>query len=416
MAIQTADNFSYRGKKPNFERDSFATLAAMRAFDVSGLDEGHVSFCQETKRRYEYHSSNEVSPITGKWKLLGDATLVQLTGDDSTVAMSQAAVTQELDKRPIASPVAQFSPTETGNIVNVPGDSEVDAASQKLVTDLAAEANVHAEPSGQSIEDVDDTLANTALRKTPQTLTAAEKAQVQQNLNVPDKTVVNNAITAIETVNGVQTDLLVELDKTVRPVIIYLNGQSTVNADGTSKRISLGLHELGTTAQLSLMIGARKGGVALDITRMPVEVNGQAAPNGSYAITATESTEYIVATEYAYDIAGKEVREYAEAEAYVTFVNAMYFGFAQYDSMLDVHITSLDKQPLKTSPNGTYTLVSPSNGYMWLCVPNTMTINKVTMSGFEVPIEQKTTGAPAGYKCYRSSNELVAGTYTIVIS
>lgn len=32
MAVQYIDNLSYKGKKPNFERDQFKTLAEMKAF------------------------------------------------------------------------------------------------------------------------------------------------------------------------------------------------------------------------------------------------------------------------------------------------------------------------------------------------------------------------------------------------
>ena len=41
MAVQYIDNLSYKGKKPNFERDQFKTLAEMKAFSEADIDEGH---------------------------------------------------------------------------------------------------------------------------------------------------------------------------------------------------------------------------------------------------------------------------------------------------------------------------------------------------------------------------------------
>lgn len=43
--IQVADNFNYRGKKPNFDRDSFDTLYDMKNYSENSLDDGHISYC-----------------------------------------------------------------------------------------------------------------------------------------------------------------------------------------------------------------------------------------------------------------------------------------------------------------------------------------------------------------------------------
>lgn len=109
----------------------------------------------------------------------------------------------------------------------------------------------------------------------------------------------------------------------------------------------------------------------------------------------------------------------ATAEVNVQQVLPMYFGFNAAESADDLTLTDLTKQAIKTTPNGTYTLTNSTDGhYLWLCVPDTMTINKVTLNGFGVPMEaqQGKTTSLGNYKCYRNSNALVAGTYTFVIS
>ena len=52
-----AITFGYEGDLPNFERDQFATLSDMKAV-VDTIDEGHMSFCKETKKHYVFQSSN----------------------------------------------------------------------------------------------------------------------------------------------------------------------------------------------------------------------------------------------------------------------------------------------------------------------------------------------------------------------
>lgn len=68
MAIQLIDNNDYRGKKPNFERDSFKTLAAMKAYPETDIDEGHLSHCLEDGEKYVYKSGHALDEKTGRWR------------------------------------------------------------------------------------------------------------------------------------------------------------------------------------------------------------------------------------------------------------------------------------------------------------------------------------------------------------
>ena len=58
--------YGYEGIMPNFKRDQFETLASMK--EVTNIDEGHISFCLEDKKNYQFLSSNEVNETTGKWR------------------------------------------------------------------------------------------------------------------------------------------------------------------------------------------------------------------------------------------------------------------------------------------------------------------------------------------------------------
>lgn len=53
--IQVADNFNYRGKKPNFDRDSFDTLYDMKNYSENSLDDGHIFYCKETGKHYKFN-------------------------------------------------------------------------------------------------------------------------------------------------------------------------------------------------------------------------------------------------------------------------------------------------------------------------------------------------------------------------
>lgn len=73
--IIIGDNFNYQGKQSNFVRDSFDTLADMKSYPETSLDNGHRSFCVETKKYYEYLDSNSIDPTLGKWRLITDTSL-----------------------------------------------------------------------------------------------------------------------------------------------------------------------------------------------------------------------------------------------------------------------------------------------------------------------------------------------------
>lgn len=95
----------------------------------------------------------------------------------------------------------------------------------------------------------------------------------------------------------------------------------------------------------------------------------------------------------------------------------VYYGFSKATTGNELIITSLTKGG--SSLNGTKTLTNDdATKYLWLCVPNTMSINKVTSSGFDVPfLAPVEASTPLGtYKCYRTKDLPGAGSMTIVIS
>ena len=69
------DNFDYQGKKPNFARDCFSTLEKMKSYPETSIDPGHISFCGEDGKLYQYLPDNEINEVTGKWRRLVDSIL-----------------------------------------------------------------------------------------------------------------------------------------------------------------------------------------------------------------------------------------------------------------------------------------------------------------------------------------------------
>lgn len=72
MAIAISDNYKYLGKKPNFSRDLFATVDEMVAISENYLPSVFECNVTEDGKRYRYNVANEVDPVLGKWRVVGD--------------------------------------------------------------------------------------------------------------------------------------------------------------------------------------------------------------------------------------------------------------------------------------------------------------------------------------------------------
>lgn len=109
MAIKIGSNFAYNGKLPNFDRDSFETKAAMKAFDENSIDDGHLSYCKEDGNIYQYKSSNTVDTTTGRWRLFKTDADAVLNGT-STNAIQNKAVFDALKLKADAAALGAYQP------------------------------------------------------------------------------------------------------------------------------------------------------------------------------------------------------------------------------------------------------------------------------------------------------------------
>ena len=116
MAIKIGANFAYNGKLPNFERDSFKTKAAMKAFDENSIDEGHLSYCKEDGKIYQYKSANSTDATTGRWRLFKTEADAVLNGT-STNPIQNKAVFDALKLKADAVALDKYQPKYNADYV-----------------------------------------------------------------------------------------------------------------------------------------------------------------------------------------------------------------------------------------------------------------------------------------------------------
>lgn len=118
MAIKIGANFAYNGKLANFERDSFETKAAMKAFNENNIDEGHLSYCEEDGKTYQYKSANTVDTVTGRWRLFKTDIVVDAAlNGTSTNAIQNKAVFEALRAKADAAALDKYQPKYNASFV-----------------------------------------------------------------------------------------------------------------------------------------------------------------------------------------------------------------------------------------------------------------------------------------------------------
>ena len=115
MAIKIGSNFAFQGEQPNFERDRFATLAEMKAFPETSIDDGHLSYCHQDGNTYQFKKSNTVDTTTGKWRLFKTVADATLNGT-STNSIQNKAVFNALNTKADTSALNSYlTKTDAGN-------------------------------------------------------------------------------------------------------------------------------------------------------------------------------------------------------------------------------------------------------------------------------------------------------------
>lgn len=59
MSVEIIDNFKYRGRKPNFDRDEVLTKSDMLNMNPSWYNDGHIVYCQEDGKHYVFKFDEE---------------------------------------------------------------------------------------------------------------------------------------------------------------------------------------------------------------------------------------------------------------------------------------------------------------------------------------------------------------------
>lgn len=301
--------------------------------------------------------------IADREKAIADEVLARTTAINEAIEAEAAARTKDIAAEAKAREDADAAETKART-------AAIEAEAQARDTAISAEATARSNA---------DTALQTAMNKNVKELKGADTEHESRLL-------------ALE-----QSEWPLSLELSINPILIEFTGSEK----DTSVAWKIMRKGVGVTPTV---LTFKQDGVAL---------SAELVANGSInaKVNKLGDTVFVIAVE------AEGMKKSASKK--LTMVLPVYMGFAGASDASGLAITGLSKYAPLTSPAGTYKIKNNADGiYLWLCVPDTMTINKVTSSGFTVPMREVQTGQTelGGYKCYRSSNAIVAGEYTYTIS
>ena len=163
MSIQINNNFDYKGNQPNFERDRFETLELMRSADERSLDNGHISYCEETGKHYVFNENNDIDVETGKWRLLIE------NSEDLKSVLNLKADKSELDtKVDKVEGKSLISDTEIDRLKNIINYDDTDV--KKDIADIKTSLDSKLEST--DLNNINAHVSNTSIH-----ITAEEKVK-----------------------------------------------------------------------------------------------------------------------------------------------------------------------------------------------------------------------------------------------
>lgn len=301
--------------------------------------------------------------IADREKAIADEVLARTTAIDKAIEAEAAARTKDIAAEAKAREDADAAETKART-------AAIEAEAQARDTAISAEATARSNA---------DTALQTAMNENVKELKGADTEHESRLL-------------ALE-----QSEWPLSLELSINPILIEFTGSEK----DTSVAWKIMRKGVGVTPTV---LTFKQDGVAL---------SAELSANGSINAKVNKLGDTV------FEIAVEAEGMKKSASKKLTMVLPVYMGFAGASDAAGLAITELSKYAPLASPAGTYKIKNNADGiYLWLCVPNTMTINKVTSSGFTVPMREVQTGQTelGGYKCYRSSNAIVAGEYTYTIS
>ena len=460
MALSFLDNVDYRGKKPNFTRDLFETIADMVAFSENYLPDVFIACNKEDGNLYIFNRNNTVDTTFGKWRQFeGDSTG---SGDwDSLIGKPFKDIDGNVftvDENGVLSIVIPEVPIEVIKVNDVEldidaTDKSVNVVVPTLTSELTNDSEfvsdadyIHTDNNFTTeekdklelLENYDDSALTEKIQAIEDDyLTSVQKEELVNSIAELDTKITDGLeekLDAVQSVDNVGKFLVVGDDGTVTFAepsatsgdsaenIAYVNTDYSQysNVDLALDALFAKVYYVKPTCSLSASPTGGTFEMGVTITAPIVfnwttnkDITTQTLTGCTLADetvrTATYDTD--ITSDKTFTLSVSDGENSATSSVSYKFMNNVFWGSAStVDTYDSTFIGALSNKKLTTSVKGTYSFNITDGEYGFWAVPSNMTISTVWIGGFEVTVENLGTvsytnaqGYTRDYNLYKTS-------------
>ena len=454
-----SENFTYSGTSQNFERDSYATLAEMKAVKAKKMPSIFHATCEETGKLYIYNKANPDDEILGKWREVssgsisgGNADTVNNHTVNSDVPENAVFTDTVYDDTDIRAELAKKADTAAipNKVSDLNNDSNYQTAEQvnNIVTIEIAKVVSDAPENLNTLKEMSDWIAG------------------HENGASAMNSAISNNKTSIETlqtnVSNINTSLDGKLNKTFigddvgnkvlstdenGNVVLKDNGSNEGTAETTSytnanypdyTNVDLALNALFNKVYYvkptcSLLVDKQGGTFEMGtVISAPItfnwttnkDIKSQTLTGCTLVDASVRSATYNtdVSSDKIFTLTVSDDENSASSSVSYKFVNNVFWGSASIADTYDsAFINALPNKKLTTSVNGTYSFNVAEGEFGFWAVPSNMTISTIWVNGFSADLDYLGTvsytnvkGYTTEYKLYKTSRPSL-GTFSAEI-
>ena len=454
-----SENFTYSGTSQNFERDSYATLAEMKAVRAKKMPSIFHATCEETGKLYIYNKANSDDEILGKWREVGSGSINGGNADtvnnhtvNSDVPENAVFTDTVYDDTDIRAELAEKADAAAipNKVSDLNNDSNYQTAEQvnNIVTVEIAKVVSDAPENLNTLKEMSDWIAG------------------HENDASAMNSVISNNKTNIETlqtnVSNINTSLDGKLNKTFigddvgnkvlstdenGNVVLKDNGSNEGTAETTSytnanypdyTNVDLALNALFNKVYYvkptcSLLVDKQGGTFEMGtVISAPItfnwttnkDIKSQTLTGCTLVDASVRSATYNtdVSSDKIFTLTVSDDENSASSSVSYKFMNNVFWGSASITDTYDsAFINALPNKKLTTSVNGTYSFNVAEGEFGFWAVPSNMTISTIWVNGFSADLDYLGTvsytnvkGYTTEYKLYKTSRPSL-GTFSAEI-
>ena len=443
-----SENFTYNGTSQNFERDSYATLAEMKAVKAKKMPSIFHATCEETGKLYIYNKTNTDDEILGKWREVSSGSING--GNADTV--NNHTVNSDVPENAVFTDTV-YDDTDIRAELAEKADA---AAIPNKVSDLNNDSNYQ---TAEQVNNIVTTEIAKVVSDAPENLNTLKEMSDWIAGHENDASAMNSAIsnnkTSIETlqtnVSNINTSLDGKLNKTFigddvankvlstdenGNVVLKDNDSNEGTAETTSytnanypdytnvdlalnalfnkvyyvrPTCSLSVDKQGGTFEMGTVISAP---IAFNWTTNK-DIKLQTLTGCTLADASVRSATYNtdVSSDKIFTLTVSDDENSASSSVSYKFVNNVFWGSASIADTYDsAFINALPNKKLTASVNGTYSFNVAEGEFGFWAVPSNMTISTIWVNGFSADLDYLGTvsytnvkGYTTEYKLYKTS-------------